>query len=123
MRLVLLASALLLIAGCTTVFPSSRLGGPQCHPTSDTLSRVTYDEHSQHVAIGCAGCSEVYVAAQYQWLARRYPGYVVHEHSTASDFGGKGPLLSCFDFETPDKLEHRVCFADSGWCQEAGHKS
>lgn len=112
----------LLVVGCASTFPSSRLDGAKCHPTPGTMARVTYEQVADRVAIGCAGCPEVYVAAQYRWLAARFPGYVVREHSSQSPLDDQktGVLLSCFQFGTPDGLVHDVCFADSGWCTERG---
>jgi len=125
MRLFAVAVSSVLMVGCAAVYPSSRLGGPDCGPTPVALARVTYEQVPDHVAIGCAGCPDVYVAAQYQWLASVYPGYTVREHHTAGDLGSQGPapLLSCFHVDTPDGVSHDVCFADSGWCHEGGSKS
>ena len=88
------------------------------------MARVTYEQGPDRVAIGCAGCAEVYVAAQYRWLAARFPGYAVREHSTQSPLNGQKPgvLLSCFEVGTPDGLAHDMCFADTGWCDERGGK-
>lgn len=111
----------MLLVGCSSTYPNARLAGPSCAATPDTLARVTYEEKSGYIEIGCVGCSKVYVAAQHAWLKKMYPGYRVKEHYTASGFGSDplpAPLQSCFVLVTRDGREPHVCFADSGWCRE-----
>ena len=120
----------LLIAGCATTYPSARLARNGCSSTPEALGAVTYtraDEPRNTIEIDCAGCEEVYVAAQYQWLRDKYPGYQLIEHSTVTDFVGidegmwednHDGLYSCFSVTTAEDEGRNICFVNSRWCNE-----
>jgi hypothetical protein len=132
------AASLLLMVACATTFPSSELAGPTCQANFETLMRVTYDKVTPSTyAIGCAGCPEVFIEAQYQWLQKHYPGYSHREQYTHRIPQSDGPDMvgNCFSFDAaednpvplrlgcPFEGSHFVCFVDSGVCRERRWRS
>ena len=162
MRLLLLATFFLVTVACATgsmrTYPSSQLAGPHCQLNLETLKRVTYDEVYSSpsglisiYAIGCAGCPEVFVEAQHQWIQKHHPGYAKKQYNTAykphvdetkgfpSDMIPPNTLepgsgISCFYLVGPDQRDPfcgtgwwlnglQVCFFDSGMCREPIRKA
>ena len=121
-----------LLIGCASTYPSVRLARDGCEASREAMAQVTYVEHKEphpYIAVQCAGCTEVYGAAQRHWLAEHYPRYEMVEHSTSSDFyypfgvweeEPTGNVYSCFTLLSPDREEREVCFVNSGWCHDDG---
>ena len=118
-----------MVTACATVYPSARLGRGSCEATPEALAQVTYQPQPDRptlIEIGCAGCDEVYVAAEYAWLDRHYHGYTVREHSTQVPTiweQGPAPDFSCFSITTAAQEMKKVCFFKSDWCRKQDAES
>jgi len=118
------ATLALLATCCAMVPPSAQPELARCKVTPEALARVIYQERPApyaRIEIGCAGCDDVYVAAEYSWLRKHYPRYTLQEHTTQVPVGwqdGPAPDLSCFRILTAESQSKKVCFLKSESCPE-----